>query len=59
MHELEGLVGDLGFPIAVTGYLLFRLDGLVRKLTESVQELVDELKHSNGHSGTAKLSLWL
>ena len=50
MHDLEGLVGDLGFPIAVTGYLLFRLDGLVRKLTESVQELVDELKHSNSHS---------
>ena len=30
---------ELGFPVAVAGYLLFRLDGLIRKNTEALHAL--------------------
>lgn len=33
------LVKDLGFPIAVAGYLLYRFDGLMTTLTAQVQQL--------------------
>lgn len=45
MDDFSTLIGDLGFPIAVTVYLLFRFDRLITKLTDSVEGLIAELKH--------------
>lgn len=39
MDELFNLVGNLGFPIAVTLYLLIRIEGKLELLTESINQL--------------------
>lgn len=41
----ERLIASLGFPIAVSVYLLVRFDRLLRDLHEAVKELTDELRH--------------
>ncbi|RQD73039.1 MAG: YvrJ family protein [Candidatus Syntrophonatronum acetioxidans] len=39
MEELVTLVANLGFPIAVSIYLLVRIEGKMDELTGSVKEL--------------------
>lgn len=39
MEELLALVGNFGFPIAVSVYLLVRLEGRLECLTESIRKL--------------------
>lgn len=39
MEELVRMVANLGFPIAVSIYLLVRLEGKMDELTGSVKEL--------------------
>ena len=39
MEELIGLVSNMGFPIAVSIYLLVRFEGKMDELTSSVKEL--------------------
>ncbi len=39
MEELIGLVSNMGFPIAVSIYLLVRIEGKMDELTGSVKEL--------------------
>ncbi|MFZ2258677.1 MAG: YvrJ family protein [Clostridiaceae bacterium] len=39
MDELFNLVGNLGFPIAVTLYLLIRIEGKLELLTQSINQL--------------------
>jgi len=39
MPELVPLIGNLGFPIAVSVYLLVRIEGKLEILTESIREL--------------------
>lgn len=39
MEELFNLVGNLGFPIAVTLYLLIRIEGKLELLTQSINQL--------------------
>lgn len=39
MEELFNLVGNLGFPIAVTLYLLIRIEGRLELLTQSINQL--------------------
>jgi len=34
--ELAGLVANVGFPIMTTGYLLFRFETKIDKLTEAI-----------------------
>lgn len=39
MEDLYATVANLGFPIAVSVYLLVRIEGKLERLTESIQEL--------------------
>ncbi|MBM7702410.1 YvrJ family protein [Metabacillus iocasae] len=38
------LVGNLGFPIVLSFYLLVRLENRVKQLEESVEELVNDIR---------------
>ncbi len=39
MEEVYSQIANLGFPIAVSVYLLVRIEGKLNKLTESITEL--------------------
>ena len=49
MDELFNLVGNLGFPIAVTLYLLIRIEGKLELLTQSINQLSKTLLEN--HTG--------
>ena len=49
MDELFNLVGNLGFPIAVTLYLLIRIEGKLELLTQSINQLSKTLMEN--HTG--------
>ena len=47
MEEVARLIGNLGFPIAITMYIIVRLEGVVRENTKATLEnntLIRELK---------------
>lgn len=46
MDEVIQLVGNLGFPIAVTYYLLVRIEGKLEALAHAIDELTDYLAKS-------------
>lgn len=37
--EIQSLIANVGFPIAISMYLLVRIEGKLGKLTESIDEL--------------------
>lgn len=37
--ELVSLIGNLGFPVAITEYLLIRLEKQINSLTSSINKL--------------------
>ncbi len=39
MEQLLTLVGNVGFPIVLSVYLLVRIEGKLEGLTQSIQEL--------------------
>lgn len=39
IDELMGLVGNVGFPVAVSGYLLIRLEKQIDSLSSSINKL--------------------
>jgi len=39
MEEIYTQIANLGFPIAVSVFLLVRIEGKLNKLTESINEL--------------------
>jgi hypothetical protein len=39
MEELVGIIGNVGFPIAVAVYLLIRIEGRLQDLSEAIMEL--------------------
>lgn len=39
MEEIVNLVGNLGFPIAISLYLLIRIEGKLESLTNSINNL--------------------
>ncbi|KOA19109.1 YvrJ protein family protein [Clostridium homopropionicum DSM 5847] len=39
MEALVGLIGNVGFPIAVSIYLLVRIESKLEKLTNSINQL--------------------
>ena len=43
MEEMLVLVGNYGFPVAVSFYLLIRLEGKMETLTESIHSLSQAL----------------
>ncbi|WP_373899478.1 YvrJ family protein [Haloimpatiens sp. FM7315] len=44
MENLVGLVGNLGFPIAISLYLLVRIEGKLESLTGSINNLSNVIK---------------
>jgi len=44
MEELFSQIANLGFPIAVTVYLLVRIESKLAQLTESIHELTTAIK---------------
>ncbi|MDY0404746.1 YvrJ family protein [Virgibacillus sp. 179-BFC.A HS] len=44
MEAWLALIRDIGFPIAVTFYLLHRVEGKLNQLIESIHALPDRLK---------------
>jgi len=52
MEDWIKLISTVGFPIAVTAYLLIRLEGSIKSLTEAVQGLIISLaKRGIGKNG--------
>ena len=43
MEELLVQIGNYGFPILITVYLLIRMENRIEKLTESITELNNSL----------------
>ncbi|MBE6072529.1 MAG: YvrJ family protein [Clostridium butyricum] len=39
INELIGLIGNVGFPVAVSSYLLIRLEKQITTLTASISKL--------------------
>ena len=39
MNELLDIIGNVGFPIAVSAYLLIRIEGKLGELAEAIAEL--------------------
>jgi len=39
MYELLTIIGNMGFPIAISAYLLIRLEGKLVELTTVIREL--------------------
>lgn len=37
--EIQNLVASVGFPIAISMYLLMRIEGRLQSLTDSINEL--------------------
>lgn len=39
INELFNLIGNVGFPVAISGYLLIRLEKNIENLTASINKL--------------------
>ena len=39
MDDLSAMIANLGFPIAISIYLLIRIEGKLQGLTDSINEL--------------------
>ena len=39
MADLQSIIANLGFPIAISLYLLVRIEGKLQALTDSINEL--------------------
>ncbi len=39
MADLQSLIANLGFPIAISLYLLVRIEGKLQALTDSINDL--------------------
>ncbi len=48
--EIHELVGNLGFPVAVTFYLLIRVESKLELLTESIRALNRSLVKYSGNT---------
>jgi len=44
MQELIPLISEVGFPIVVTLYLLYRIEAKLDSVVQSIQDLPDRMK---------------
>ena len=44
MNEVVSLIGNVGFPMAITLYVLTRLESKMEKLSESMNKLVNAIE---------------
>ena len=49
MEDIFNQIGNLGFPIVISIYLLVRLEGKMEKLTESISKLSISLDSLANH----------
>ena len=47
MEPLQTIVANLGFPIAISLYLLVRIEGKLQGLTDSINELSKNIVNMN------------
>ena len=47
MEPLQTIVSNLGFPIAISHYLLVRIEGKLQGLTDSINELSKNIVNMN------------
>ncbi|KKL90208.1 hypothetical protein LCGC14_1906970 [marine sediment metagenome] len=45
---VERLISSVGFPVVVTGYLLWSRDRILKELRDAVRELTIYLRQKNG-----------
>ncbi|WEG11940.1 YvrJ family protein [Pullulanibacillus sp. KACC 23026] len=50
MNDWVSMIKDVGFPIVVTLYLLYRIEGKLDELNTSIQQLPGHLKDWNPSS---------
>lgn len=43
MKEFYDAVSNFGFPIVIAGYLLFRFEGKLDRLEDTIQSLTDQI----------------
>lgn len=48
MHEWIQLIRDVGFPIAITGYLLIRMERTIKELNDKLIQLETYIKAKLG-----------
>lgn len=48
MEGIVSAVANLGFPIAISVYLLVRIEGRIEKLTDSINELSNNIASMGG-----------
>lgn len=46
VETISALVGNLGFPVVVAGWLLFRTDKMMREIVSALRDLTRELRES-------------
>ena len=51
MEELINLVSNVGFPIAITVYLMMRFENKLEKLDDSINSLVIAINNNNINKG--------
>lgn len=44
MEDIISMIGNFGFPIAITVYLLVRIESKLNQLTQSIHELTTAIK---------------
>lgn len=43
MADIQAIIANLGFPIAISLYLLVRIEGKLQSLTDSINELSNNI----------------
>lgn len=51
MNDIANLVTNVGFPIAVSIYLLVRFEGKIESLTNSINNLTNKISEIPGIKG--------
>lgn len=49
IDQMIGLIGNVGFPIAISIYLLVRIEGKLESLTLSIYELAKAVNSIDGN----------
>ncbi|WP_434799521.1 YvrJ family protein [Terrisporobacter vanillatitrophus] len=47
MDNIQSMIANLGFPIAISLYLLVRIEGKLQALTDSINELSNNIIKMN------------
>ena len=51
MEIITSFINDFGFPVAVSVFLLFRLENKLDKLNESISDLINVISENRKETG--------